>query len=96
MAYDPDALDALSMEKQLTEATDAELTETIFKQNAARAALKIADIAMNGSSDSLQFRAATYICDRVLGPAKASGLKGGEAKDALEDFVRGIVSHSSN
>lgn len=93
MAYDPDALDALKMEQQLTEATDAEFAEEILKQNAPRAAQVVCHLATNGTTEQIKFRAATYVCDRVLGPIRASGLKGVEEKDALAEFVKGIVAN---
>jgi len=95
MAYDPDALDALKMEKAFMNASDAQLADEVFKQNAARAALVITHLATNGTSEQIKFRASTYICDRVLGPAKAAGLKGDEQKDALAEFVKDIVRNNA-
>lgn len=93
MSYDPDALDGLKMEKDIRGIGDAALAEEIFTQNSARAAAKICQIAFEGGNENLQFRAATYICDRVLGPAKSAGIKGPEAKDELRDFIEGITSN---
>jgi len=95
MAYDPEALDGLRMEQDLTGATDAELANEIFSQNAARAALKITHLAFNSANEQLQYRAATYITDRVLGPVKSAGLKGDDQKDALAEFVKGIVNNNA-
>ena len=94
MAYDPEALDALSMEKQITGATDGELAEQIFQQNAARAALVICSIATEGTTEQLKLRASQYVCDRVLGPVKAKTAGEDEKKDALEEFVRDIVKNN--
>jgi hypothetical protein len=95
MAYDPEALDALSMEKELMNVTDGQLAEKIFEQNAAKAALVICNIATNGTTEQMKLRASQYVCDRVLGPTAAKRANEGEKADALEDFVRGIVKNNS-
>lgn len=95
MAYDPEALDALSMEKEITGATDAQLADKIFEQNAARAALVICKIATQGSSEQLQLRASQYVCDRVLGKTEAKKATEDDKQDALETFVRQIVKNNS-
>jgi len=95
MSYDPEALDALSMEEKVFEASDGELAERIFQQHAAQAAMKICHLATNAGTEQLQLRASQYVCDRVLGPVKAKDAGADEKKDALSEFVRHIVKNNS-
>lgn len=95
MAYDPEALDGLKMEKEVFGVSDGTLAEQIFAQHAAQAAMKICHLATNAGSEQLQLRASQYVCDRVLGSVKAGSLKPDEKQDALRDFVEGIVSRNS-
>jgi hypothetical protein len=88
--YDPDALDALKMEKELTDATDGQLADALLTQNASRAALSIVQLATTGTNENTKLRAAVYIVDRVLGPME-KGLKRDADNDALAALVQSIV-----
>lgn len=94
MTYNPEALDALSMDKEIMGVTDAQLADKIFEQNAAKAALVICKIATAGSSEQLMLRASQYVCDRVLGPVAAKRANEVEKADALADFVKEIVKNN--
>lgn len=93
--YDPEALDALSMEKQVMGVGDAALADKIFEQNAAKAALVICKIATTGSTEALMLRASQYVCDRVLGKTEAKRVGEDDKQDALEEFVKQIVKNNN-
>jgi len=49
------------------EESEEALTQRLFRENSARVAMSLVDIAIRGSSERLRLDAGKYIVDRVLG-----------------------------
>jgi hemin uptake protein HemP len=63
----PTDAERIKMELELTNETDAQMAQRIFKEHAVLAAQAIVTIAVHGATERMQFQAATYVVDRVLG-----------------------------
>jgi hypothetical protein len=88
-----DALEALSMEKQLRPAeSNEELAERIFDENLPVAAQAICWLARNSGNAVVRERAARYVVERKMGKVTdPSQIKRG-AGDPLLDFVKNVSS----
>ena|SRR5688572_15627703 len=61
-------VESMELEQQVNPHMGAtELAEKIIEDAAPGAAQSIVRMALTGTTEAMRFRAATYICDRVLG-----------------------------
>ena len=75
------------------EETEEALTHRLFRENSARVAMSVIDIALRGTSERLRLDAGKYVIDRVLGP---TGKETYRADSPLDAMVRQMQQDAEN
>jgi hypothetical protein len=75
---------AVAMERT-THADESEeaLTQRLFKENSARVAMSLVDIALRGASERIRLDAGKNVIDRVLGPVGKETYRADSPLDAM-------------
>jgi hypothetical protein len=100
--WDPDEVTRiLDMERHPVQGVgsinDIELTKKQLKENGPLAAYVVTHLMMNSENETLQFKCATYVLDRLLGRSTDTPLDGVGSigiEDKLRDLVSGTVTYS--
>ena len=83
-------IEALAMERSLTEETEAQHAKRIFREHLVPAALSIAHLAVFGTNDKLRLDAAKYVVERNLGRIQDDPPK--QDDDPYEALIRECTS----
>jgi hypothetical protein len=71
----------------------------LFKENSARVAMSVVNIALRGTSERLRLDAGKYVIDRVLGPIGKETHRADSPLDAMvrqmQEDAEAAANHSS-